>query len=64
MGLGAIFFQYFWEVIGNDVYHLVLQFFMQDWLLPNLNSKLVVLLPMFPGADTIENFKPIALASF
>lgn len=34
------------------------------WLLPFLNSNLVVLIPKFLGVDTIENYRPIALANF
>ncbi|KAF1886388.1 hypothetical protein Lal_00045620 [Lupinus albus] len=34
------------------------------WLLPNLNSNKVILIPNFPGAVNIEDFRPIALANF
>lgn len=33
-------------------------------MLPNLNSNLVVLTPKIPGADKVEDFRPIALANF
>ncbi|XP_019431129.1 PREDICTED: uncharacterized protein LOC109338368 [Lupinus angustifolius] len=36
----------------------------QGWILPNLNSNSVVLIPKFPGALRIEDFRPIALANF
>ncbi|XP_019435878.1 PREDICTED: uncharacterized protein LOC109342329 [Lupinus angustifolius] len=48
---------------GSDGFG-VSQFFLQNWLLPDLNSNLVVLIPKFPGADKIEDFRPIALANF
>lgn len=38
--------------------------FQQGWLLPNLNSNLVVLIPNVPHPDKIEQFRPIALANF
>ncbi|XP_019465329.1 PREDICTED: uncharacterized protein LOC109363519 [Lupinus angustifolius] len=63
-GFGGCFFQEFWEIIGKDVCNSVLQFFKQSWILPNLNSNNVVLIPKFPGADRIEDLRPIALANF
>ncbi|CAL0326169.1 unnamed protein product [Lupinus luteus] len=54
----------FWDIIANDVCNSVMQFFTQSWILPNLNSNSVVLVPKFPGADRIEDFRPIALANF
>lgn len=41
-----------------------MQFFLQSWILLGLNSNLIALIPKFPDADTIENFRPIALANF
>lgn len=63
-GFGVCFYQSFWGIIGDDVCRYVLQFFDQSWLLPNMNSKLVVLIPKVPGASKIEDFRPIALANF
>lgn len=47
-----------------DVINAVLQFFKSCWLLPNLNSNLVVLIPKIKEADKIDQYRPIALASF
>lgn len=63
-GFGGSFYHKHWDIIGEDVFNSVHQFFSQGWILPNLNSNLVVLIPKFPGADTIENYRPIALANF
>ncbi|CAL0322191.1 unnamed protein product [Lupinus luteus] len=63
-GFGGCFFKEFWDIICHDVCNSVTQFFTQAWILPNLNSNLVVLIPKFPGADRIEDFRPIALANF
>ncbi|KAF1899534.1 hypothetical protein Lal_00019662 [Lupinus albus] len=54
----------FWQLVGNDVCKSVSQFFREGWLLPNLNSNNIVLIPKHPGADQIEDFRPIALANF
>lgn len=63
-GFGGCFYQTYWDIISHDVFNSVCQFFSQGWLLPNMNSNLVVLIPKFPGADMIENYRPIALANF
>lgn len=63
-GFGGSFYHTYWDIIADDVFNSVSQFFIQGWLLPNLNSNLVVLIPKFPGVDRIENYRPIALANF
>ncbi|CAL0324296.1 unnamed protein product [Lupinus luteus] len=63
-GFGGCFFKEFWDIVCHDVCNSVTQFFTQAWILLNLNSNLVVLIPKFPGADGIEDFRPIALANF
>ncbi|XP_019451698.1 PREDICTED: uncharacterized protein LOC109353792 [Lupinus angustifolius] len=50
-GFGGCFYQAFWDIIDIQ-------------LLPNLNSNNVILFPKTPGADRIEEFRPIALANF
>lgn len=63
-GFSAFFFQHFWDIIALDVFNSVHQFFTTGWIMPNLNSNSLVLIPKTPGADTIDNFRPIALANF
>ncbi|CAJ2645555.1 unnamed protein product [Trifolium pratense] len=63
-GFGAIFYQTYWDIIANDVYKAVLQFFSNGWILPNYNSNNVVLIPKSHEADAINHFRPIALANF
>ena len=43
---------------------LSFNFFRQGWLLPNLNSNLVVLIPKVAGAERLDQYRPIALANF
>ncbi|GAU12289.1 hypothetical protein TSUD_141970 [Trifolium subterraneum] len=47
-GFGGCFFQNYWDIVGSDVVASVTQFFRQGWILPNLNSSHVVLVPKFP----------------
>ncbi|XP_019435162.1 PREDICTED: uncharacterized protein LOC109341675 [Lupinus angustifolius] len=63
-GFGGCFFQEFWDIVGLDVCQSVKQIFTQGWILPNLNSNNLVLIPKFPSTDKIEDFRPIALANF
>lgn len=60
----GFFFQQYWDIVGEDVVRVVTQFFKQGWILHNLNSNIVILIPKVPGSGMIENFGPIALANF
>lgn len=48
----GLFFQKYWEIVGPDVCNA------------NFNSNLVVLVPKTPEADSIAQFRPIALANY
>lgn len=61
-GFGGFFYQHFWDIIAKDVYNAVLQFFKNSWVLPNLNSSVVVLIPKIRGANRVEQFRPICLS--
>ncbi|XP_019432708.1 PREDICTED: uncharacterized protein LOC109339679 [Lupinus angustifolius] len=63
-GFGGSFYQAFWHRVGPDVCRATLQFFTQDYILPNLNSNNVVLIPKLIGADKIEDFRPIVMTNF
>lgn len=54
----------FWDIVGNDVCKSVMQFFESGWLMPNMNSHLVLLILKVPSADKIEDLRPIALTNF
>lgn len=48
-GFGFFCYTLYWDLIDIDVYKAASQFFATDWLLPNLNSNLVVFAtPFFP----------------
>lgn len=44
--------------------NVVTQFFEQGWILPNINSNNIVLIPKSENADTIGQFRPISFANF
>ena len=62
-GFGAFFFQTYWDIIKEDVIAAVLEFFIHNHNLPNMNANTVVLIPKVPDASTINQFRPIALAN-
>lgn len=41
-----------------------LEFFRKGWILPYLNSDVIVLIPKLLNVDKIENYRPIALVNF
>ncbi|GAU40289.1 hypothetical protein TSUD_362690 [Trifolium subterraneum] len=63
-GFGAFFFQTFWDIVKVDVYNAVMKFFNTNWVMPGFNSNTVVLIPKVSDADTIGQFRPIAMANF
>ena len=63
-GFGASFYQTYWEVIKVDVINAVLQFFNTGWILPNYNANTMVLIPKTSSADTMDQFRPIAMENF
>lgn len=63
-GFGAIFFQTYWNIINKDVCNAVVEFFTKSWMPPTYNSNTIVLIPKNEQADSVEQFRPIALANF
>ena len=63
-GFGVHFFQHFWDIVAADVVSSVQEFFCTGVIIPNLNSNVLVLIPKVPGAATMADFRPIALANF
>ncbi|PNY16800.1 ribonuclease H, partial [Trifolium pratense] len=63
-GFGGFFYQTYWDIIHKDVVNAVLQFFSSGWILPNFNSNTLILIPKTSNADSIDQYRPIALANF
>ncbi|XP_058752220.1 uncharacterized protein LOC131625373 [Vicia villosa] len=63
-GFGGVFYHTYWSIIKHEVIAAVTQFFTTGWILPKYNSNNIILLPKFKDADTMESFRPIALANF
>ncbi|MCH96418.1 RNA-directed DNA polymerase (Reverse transcriptase) [Trifolium medium] len=41
-----------------------MQFFISGWIMPSFNSNTIILIPKSSNADSIDQFRPIALANF
>jgi hypothetical protein len=63
-GFGGHFYQFFWDIVAADVVSSVQEFFCTGVVIPNLNSNILVLIPKVPGAASMAEFRPIALANF
>lgn len=44
--------------------YAVLQFFKDCWIKPDYNTNILVMIPKVSNADSIDQFRPIALANF
>ncbi|KAJ0042406.1 hypothetical protein Pint_19335 [Pistacia integerrima] len=53
----------FWDVVGQDAVGFVRQFFVNSWLHPGASSNLITLIPKSHDADTVSQYRPIALAN-
>ncbi|KAL6203455.1 hypothetical protein ACLB2K_027155 [Fragaria x ananassa] len=63
-GFNGHFFIACWDVVGADVTSAI-QFFFQHGTLPvSFNSSLIILIPKVDHADSIKQFRLIALANF
>lgn len=63
-GFGGIFYYTYWSIIKQDVTSAVIQFFKSGWILPKYNFNNIILLPKYKGVDSMDSFRPIALANF
>ena len=58
------FFVSCWDVVGADVVKAVQYFFQHGYLAPSFNSGIIILIPKVDHADSIKQFRPIALTNF
>lgn len=63
-GFGGHFYQHFWDIVAADVVSYVQEFSYTGVIIPNLNANILVLIPKIPGAASMADFRPIAMANF
>lgn len=59
-GWTAEFFRASWLILGEDVTDAVLDFFATPFMPAALNATTLILIPKRPGAEKIEDFRPIS----
>lgn len=60
-GLTSAFFKGAWSIIGVEVVNSITNFFNTGFLPKSTNSTILSLVPKFPGASRITDYKPISL---
>ena len=63
-GFGGYFFQRFWEVIGEDMYEAVAEYFRTGVIPTGMNSSFVTLIPKGTDVTRVEDYRPIVLGNF
>ena len=63
-GFGGTLYQTYWNIVKDDVINAVLEFFTNNWLLPNFNANSILLILKIPVVETVGHYRPIALANF
>ncbi|XP_018512128.2 uncharacterized protein LOC103853200 [Brassica rapa] len=59
-GLTSGFFKASWDILGEEVVHSIQHFFASSFLPAATNATILSLIPKFPGASKITDFRPIS----
>lgn len=63
-GMNGQFYQHHWEIIQQEVYQTVNNFFALGTLDPSLNRTHIILIPKVPNPESIKQYRPISLCNF
>ncbi|KAF7115523.1 hypothetical protein RHSIM_RhsimUnG0053200 [Rhododendron simsii] len=63
-GFPGVFYQSYWEVVGDDLCSAVKRFFEGGFLLKELNRTNLVLIPKVLAPESLAQFRPISLCNF
>ncbi|XP_058201480.1 uncharacterized protein LOC131316197 [Rhododendron vialii] len=63
-GFPGLFYQTYWDVVGDVVFEAVQNFFQNGVLLREVNHSNVTLIPKVANPETISQFRPISLCRF
>lgn len=62
-GFTASFYQRYWSIVGQDICYMIRSFFSSGFLLRQLNSTSVALLPKVNNPSSVDQFRPIGLCN-
>lgn len=57
-GFTASFYQRYWSIVGQDICYMIRSFFSSGFLLRQLNSTSVALLPKVNNPSSVDQFHP------
>lgn len=62
-GLPPLFFQYFWQEVGDDVTEAVLSCLSTGVIPPSINRTFITLIPKVKSPSKVSEFRPISLCN-
>ena len=62
-GMSAIFFQKYWDVVGNDITCMVLNVLNRNMSMSNINRTNITLVPKINNPSKMTDFRPISLSN-
>ncbi|KAK2652935.1 hypothetical protein Ddye_012791 [Dipteronia dyeriana] len=62
-GFNAHFFKITWDIVSEDVINANQEFFRSGYLLKELNTTILVLVPKIPNPFTMKDFRPISFCN-
>ena len=62
-GMSAIFFQKYWDVVGNDIICMVLNVINSNMSIANINRTNITLIPKINSPSRLSDFRPISLCN-
>ncbi|XP_075107032.1 uncharacterized protein LOC142180014 [Nicotiana tabacum] len=63
-GFTGLFYQYCWDIVGEDIFNMVQQFYRGALLPKSVTRTNLVLLPKKPNVKTFSDLRPISLSNF
>lgn len=63
-GFPGLFYQTYWDIVGDEVVQAVQSFFLDGVILKEINHTNVVLIPKVKNPEAISQFRPISLCCF
>ena len=60
-GMPPLFYQYYWNLIGDDIFDTVLHYLNSATLPDNLNHTFITLIPKKKNSEFASEFRPISL---